>query len=125
MIMSIILLLMKFIVYNQINPNLEAHIQHPPTQSTEPIPAKEEHSNCLLSSPIYANLPYLHQFIHCLRLILYFIIRKLPSPQLIQPPGLTILTIPPTSSEIYPPAYIISLKLLFPQPVYTQSRKAT
>ncbi len=125
MMMSIILLLLKFTVYNQINPNLKAYIQYLPTQSTESIPAMEEHNNFLLRFPIYATLLYLHQFINCLHLKQYFITKKPLSPQLIRPIDFTILTILSASLGISHPVYIISLMLLFPQTAYTQSRKAT
>ena len=116
MMMSIILLRLKFVAYNQISPNSEAHTHYLPTQSTESTPPEEEHSNCpLLRLPIYVILLYLHQLINCLHLILYFLTRKQPSPRLVPLPGFIILTILAASWEIYHPVCIISLLLLSTQ----------
>jgi len=128
MMLSIILLRLKFIVYNQINPNSKEHTLSHPIQSTVSILLMEERNNeFLIQFPTYAHLLFEHEFIlHFLDLllILYFLTRKEASLLLILLPSCLIPVRLVVSLETYRPIYIISLFGLFTQSSYTRSRKA-
>lgn len=114
MLLSIILLQSKLIVYNQISPDSKVHSQNLPLPfPASIILASEGHIDCSLHClPTNSHLRWTRYTIrYVLRLLLYFLVRKEASPQLIQFTGLPILTRLTVSLEISRQAYIIFLTL--------------